>query len=224
MEDRDSKFIWKVLFVIFLLFLVGVIFYFVGKNVGKSKNCEECTECANNVGERDTKAHQYGKSTYNGHDVNYRIYAVDYNIGLVLLSNPDKKSMTVTVDRDSVKNYFNVDIGSNSEFVKTFGKEIKQIYVGYFGNAIGQECVLLLMADGTIEYIPLLKEFSNPNWKDEGSINKFNSHGTISGVTNVVELVYLKVESSTGDYYSVGAVRKDGTLYDLMEFVPNMDL
>ena len=80
------------------------------------------------------------------------------------------------------------------------------------------------MADGTVEYIPLYKEFSNPNWKSLNNNERFNSRGAISGITNVVEFIYLKVESSAGDYYSVGAVRKDGTMYDLMEFVPNMDL
>ncbi len=79
------------------------------------------------------------------------------------------------------------------------------------------------MADGTVEYIPIYKELSNPNWKNLSDSERFNSRGAIPGMTNVVGFLYLQVDNMSG-YYSVGAIRKDGTFYDLMEFLPNMDV
>ncbi len=219
MEERDSSFIWKIVLVIFLLILVGIIFYFVGKNSVSSTKCSECQDCANWVGEKDPKTHQLGNSGGS----NYRIFAVDNNMGVSVLSNSDRKSITVAINRDGVRNYFNIDVGSNSEFVKTFNKEIRQIFIGYFGQAAGQECILLIMADGTVEYIPIVKELKNPNWRNMSDSEKFNSRGAINGLTDVVGFLYLQVDNTSG-YYSVGAIRKDGTFYDLMEFVPNMDL
>lgn len=88
---------------------------------------------------------------------------------------------------------------------------IVDVFVGGFGNGMGNETMLFLMEDGTVEYMPIMKAYKEKNYR---------SHGKIPGVENVIKFM-------NGDYYhipygpysNVFAQRADGKFYSLAEIL-----
>ena len=209
MEENKKSFWLRVVLVIALI----IVFAFIGFYIGKISNgCETCKKCEEVV--KDPKAHNIGKNVINGQNVIYDIYANDNIMGIQVGSNSDQKSVTIDVYKDAINKYFNMNLGSNISAVTSFNQKLLNVFIGYFGQAAGQEYLLFLLEDGTIEYIPIYKELLNGG--------NFNSYGKIVGVNDVIGFVYLTVEKTNFDYYSVGAVRSDGTIYDLMDFLDTM--
>lgn len=94
-----------------------------------------------------------------------------------------------------------------------FGKEIKDTYFGL----IGQDKVdytLSLMNNGTVEYIPVYQAISN------NGIDGLVSYGALQSIEDAVKFytVYARV-GMTGNYSTIIAQTKDGTLYDLAPMI-----
>ena len=220
-EENSGGGFFKFILVVVLLVLAFMIGFFISKSMNSSK-CDvkgQDDSTAKKQVEVDSRAHRVG-SDANGNS--YKIFAIDRDMGISVVSNDDQRSVTIEIDKTGIRNYYGVRLDSNSSFIKTFSQKIEQIYIGYFGTEAGSEYLLFLMEDGTIEYIPIYDEVSNSEWNSMYDGEKFNSHGSIYGISDVVSFIYLTVESSSGDYYSIGAQRSDGTIYDLMEFVDTM--
>ena len=89
---------------------------------------------------------------------------------------------------------------------------IKQLLFGEFGQATGGECILFLMEDGTVEYIPLLKDI-NDNWGQQDNTKKANSYGKLDGVKDIISLIPAEADG----YHTILARQVDGTVIDLNE-------
>lgn len=76
-------------------------------------------------------------------------------------------------------------------------------------NAVGNEYVMFLMTDGTLEYIPIYKALTE---------SEIKSYGRIKNVDNVVELVSASaspIDSDVGNYVTTIAKTSDGNCYNL---------
>ena len=76
-------------------------------------------------------------------------------------------------------------------------------------NAVGNEYVMFLMTDGTLEYIPIYKALTE---------SEIKSYGKIKNVDNVVELVSASaspIDSDVGNYVTTIAKTSDGNCYNL---------
>jgi len=207
MEERKSYFWYKVILFVSFIVLALCVGYFIGRILTKCDSCEKVS--------RDSKAYNIGENTINGQRVVYDIYAVDNIMGIQVVSNDDQKSVSIDIYKEVIDSYFNIDIDSDKSIVTSFDSRLINVFIGYFGQGVGQEYLLFLLEDGTLEYIPIYKEVL--------SNGTFKSHGKIVGISDVIGFVYLTVDKNSSGYYSVGAVRSDGTVYDLMEFIDKMN-
>ena len=95
---------------------------------------------------------------------------------------------------------------------KTLNKRISQIFIGGYGQAMGNEVILYLMEDGTIQYTPIHKELTGDNWKQADNDKKFISYGELPGVE---EVVGLSMANTSAGYATTIARKADGSFYDL---------
>lgn len=141
------------------------------------------------------------------------------NYGISMSINADKKSVTLSFDWNVFSEVFGPTHEEMTEYqIIGFNKEIKDVFVGNFSQAVGSEALLYLMNDGTVEYTTLFEK-GNLNYaydySSEGIIGKhFVSKGAVPGVTNVVTFYNVTAASQTGWYTSIGATA-DGSFYDL---------
>lgn len=91
-------------------------------------------------------------------------------------------------------------------------EKIVDIFISGFGNGIGDETAFFLMADGTVEYMPIMKAHEKGEYK---------SYGKLPGVENVIK--FMSGELYEGGPYGalVGsfAQRADGKLYRLLDVI-----
>lgn len=234
-KKKSNKAQLLIVVVIMLLFVFGCGLY-LGKQLFENKNkqqgpvnnintenVEKPDPVNNNVEpeppvEEDTKSHKSLKEV-DADNVETiftpQFYNSDY--GLVAQLQSDGKTVKLFIDAQTIKNVYDIDILiSGEKYMKTitFDKNVKQVFLGGYGHAVGQEILFFVMDDGTVKSVPFYGQLRKI---DEGEI--FNNIETIEGVTNVVYLYNLTVEKDGHGYYSVGAARKDGTFYDIFEFI-----
>lgn len=119
----------------------------------------------------------------------------------------DKRTVTLTI------NWGEYNLTGDDENIKTYTitleKNVKDVYVVGFGQAIGQECALYLMEDGTVEYNKIINEMQETT--------TLNSSGPIEGVTNIdrIETGQSGLKDDVGWGINNYAIRKDGKFYDL---------
>lgn len=123
------------------------------------------------------------KADENGNMKLYLSYAKDYVSGY-------------GIDTTGVKDYNEVEIISD--------KKILDVHIGIFGLDVAGTTVLLLMEDGTVEYIPVICSLKN---------NEFKIYGTFENVEGIVRLL----DASSSFSRTVLAQKADGTFYDLNE-------
>ena len=98
-----------------------------------------------------------------------------------------------------------------SNVVIDFGvKKVQNVYNAKAAQTEFANCILFLMEDGTVEYMPLGYAIKNDD---------FRSYGKIDGVENVVDIV--TAQTGTGEpasgYLTTLLIQKDGTAYDISE-------
>lgn len=212
-----------VMILVFMLFTFG-LGLFLGKKVFVENNNKEKEPVNNENTETNTpaptseKAHTSFVEKNGEYELNYSQSVYDNNFGLSMYLLSDQKSVRITVSKYAIKDIYQVDIKEDFTKVLNFDKKVLQIFFGGFGQGVGAETIVFLMEDGTIEYIPFYKEISKTNWSSLSESEKMNSYGTVNGVTNVIGLYKLSVDSEFSGYISIGATRKDGSFYNLFEF------
>lgn len=110
---------------------------------------------------------------------------------------------------ESLRDYF---IGDRDDLGDThtisFSQPVASADCLGFGQAAGEETLFFVMADGTVEYMPVFHAYIN---------NKFESYGKVPGVENVVTVRPASakdIESHSGWGTNL-AFRSDGRFYDL---------
>lgn len=105
---------------------------------------------------------------------------------------------------------------------KNFDKNITQVLIASIGQAAGDEAILYLMEDGTVEYTPVYKELTSDRWGQGQKDQLFNSYGKLPGVEGVVSLIQANVYTGNiGGYITALAKKADGTFYDLQPILSN---
>lgn len=163
------------------------------------------------------------------------------NYGLSLVINPDKKSITLSIDNDTFMPIANqVIIGStwvpNSTTVyqiKRFTKNIVDVFIGELGQDASGLTLFFLMDDGTVEYTPLFLKKANSdgttyydfnfkhNYTSDSNITDtyFESMGTINGVEDVIKFYNVDANSNGFGYRTTIVAKKDGSFYDLGKII-----
>ena len=96
-----------------------------------------------------------------------------------------------------------------------FGKEIKDTCFGLIGQD-KVDYILLLMNNGTIEYIPVYQALST------NGIDDLVSYGILQGIEDVVKFYTTCVRiGMTGKYSTIIAQTKGVTPYDLVPIINN---
>ncbi len=89
--------------------------------------------------------------------------------------------------------------------------QVADVFVGGFGNGMGDETMLFLMEDGTVEYMPIMKAYEEKS---------YHSYGKIPGVENVIKFMHGDYSHIPyGPYRNVFAQRADGKFYSLAEIL-----
>ncbi len=236
-KKKKSPILLIVIIIVFMLLTFGLGIYF-GKEVFANKGNNNKPNKDNNTNIEvdntnievdntntetpitpDEKAHNSLIEKGEEYDTTFIPNVNDSRLGLEAKILTDKQSVKVTLHLDDLSEYYAINLGKG-EYSKTisFNKEVKQVFIGFFGQAAGGEALLFVMADGSVEYIPIYNEVKKDNWASLSDTDKLNSYGALEGVTSVEYVYYMQVDGFSG-YYSVGAARKDGTFYNLFEFL-----
>lgn len=126
----------------------------------------------------------------------------------------------ITIHWDNLAENFNYNHKTGTEEFTAFGPtegQVIDVLFGRFGQDVGEEAILFLMNDGTVEYVPYylaLKE------------NDFRSRGKLKGINNIIRLLYVNASNpnGVGGYRTVLAQRADGTLYDLSSTINDLNI
>lgn len=126
----------------------------------------------------------------------------------------DQKSVNLKINWNSYGPQVGITDSSNDigEYAITnFSKKIVDVFIGEFGQAAGEETILYLMEDGTVEYTPIVKAKKS---------NNFASFGILNGVDNIVKFYSTSASVPNGSgYITVIAQKADGTFYDLSTII-----
>ena len=97
--------------------------------------------------------------------------------------------------------------GKNIANITGFSGKIKDYYYAKFGQAYGQETLLFIMDDGSVEYLPNHEAFKN---------NNFKSRGKIAGLEKIIKIHQVSTHDQNGfGWITALAEDKDGNYYDL---------
>ena len=115
--------------------------------------------------------------------------------------------------------------GESKEFpyAVNVGYDIRNVYVGGWGQGAGNNTLFYLLKDGTVAYTPITSDVA-PTYVNDPSIKTLNSEGKIEGVEDVVMLATVQVgftNAAAGGYATTIAIKADGTFYDLREILLN---
>ena len=183
----------------------------------ESVESENTENNSNKVTDNNKESCSLKLPIFNNNCINNKDKNIQYNIttnyqGIYCKLNKDNKSVNIDFDWDKLKSLYGINIPSglnnNHQSVKisNFDKEICNIYIYGFGQAIGQETVLFLMSDGTVEYMPLRKSLKNQEYK---------SYGKIAGIEEIVTINSGSCTPEFGGWYDIFAIKQDGSFYIL---------
>lgn len=156
---------------------------------------------------------------------------IEGNYGLSMKINPDKKSITLSIDWN-VFGPLSSATAYSSEIIDYqitgFSKEIDQTFIGDFGQDSMGITLFYLMDDQTVEYTPMFinktdsqnNTFYNMNYTYEKSTDGrvtgtyFTTNGTLAGAKDIIKLYTVNASNGGGWRTTIGAT-KDGSFYDL---------
>lgn len=131
------------------------------------------------------------------------------DMGITIVESNNKKSIDLKFGK-KIYDYYALEAGEEYSSKIEFDKEIKQIVVGSFGQGVGEERIFILLSDGTVESVYPY------------GIIKMNNKIVSNKIANIdyaTSINLMVVETEPSWYYSVGVLRSDGTIYDLVEFI-----
>lgn len=201
------------LLVVIILGMAGYLFY--DKVLYKEKDKKEINDIREqNIKEVITNDDTYkmdydaSKALNTTNDIYFpQVYGHDLTV-LYDSYISDQKKLSITYK----KNMYSANYDPNSNDTNTImletDKKVIDICIATFGVQ-SENVILLLMDDGTVEYIPIIKAIQN---------NDIRVYGTLEGIENVVKFVSV-YSGKTGDTLvgslTVLAQKADGTFYDL---------
>lgn len=218
MEVKKNKNVGLIIIVIILLLAcIGMgAFIFINKDkltaqknttttiTNDNKNVEnKTTECAKINYDLDTD--QYGFSTN--------------VVGISVSVDKTRKTARISYNGATVSNALGLNWvtatdTSTYELIdtKSFDKKIVQVLIDGSGQDASSATILYLMEDGTVEYVPILKDI-NTNWSQADNTKKFNSYGKLNGIADIISLVPAEAQG----YHTVLARKADGTVINLAD-------
>lgn len=226
-KGNNKKILWVVIVLIFII--LGLVFYIIyDKDVFHFKNSTDVLE--KNQQNKEEKGEEINSNDLDDFNVKSNpLLQLDLS---KCINNPDEsytlalymnatKGINISLDstRKSVSFSFNAhhisqnySLGWVTSFedysmqVQTisFAEKISDIYLGGFGQSVTGDTLLILMNDGTVEYIPLKKAFAKDAYH-------LNSYGKLPNVEGVVKFYTANV---TGGVTTL-AQKADGSFYDL---------
>ena len=153
-----------------------------------------------------------------GHDdMDYKPYLRTERIFGVQAAVTSSNEVSISIT-DSGVDYFKYENSESFSDTVTFktDKKVLRIYNCQFGQGLGQETIVMIMEDGTVEYMPIAYAIKN---------NDFRSYGKIEGIENAAEVMYASahtIEPGMG-YIALLVVEKDGTAHDLTDYFWKLD-
>ena len=204
-----------VLVVILLLACVGMgAFIFINKDKLFSSDSAIVKNEKKGTNDKTTKC------TDISYDLNTNEYGLGNRAGGVsVLVDKTRKNATISYNAATVSNTFSLGWFSGADTsvyesidTKKFDKKITQVLIDGPGQDASNLSVLYLMEDGTVEYIPLLKDI-NDNWGQQDNAKKANSYGKLDGIKDIISLIPAEADG----YHTILARQVDGTVIDLNE-------
>ena len=214
-EKKKSNVGLIILVVILLLACVGMgAFIFINRNnlMNKDNNTTIVKNEKKNVKDKTTKCVDIS------YDLNTNEYGLsDTSNGISVDIDKTRKNVRISYNGATVSNSFGLGWFTAADTdtyelidTKTFDKKISQVLIDGSGQDVTNLAILYLMEDGTVEYVPILKEL-NTNWSNSENSKKFNSYGKLKGISEVISLV----PAEANGYHTVLAKKADGTVTNL---------
>ncbi|MBR2711032.1 MAG: hypothetical protein IKE89_01025 [Bacilli bacterium] len=216
-EKKKSNAGLIVLVVILLLACVGMgAFIFINKDA--IFNGENGQTIINN--KDNSKKEKATKCPDISYDLNTNEYGLSENeAGIAISIDKTRKNVTISYNAATVSQTFSLGWFSGADTTiyeiidtKTFDKKITQVLIDGSGQDVSSMAILYLMEDGTVEYVPLLKDI-NDNWGQQDNTKKVNSYGKLEGVSDIVSLISAEADG----YHTVLARKADGTVINLSD-------
>ena len=193
---------------------MGGYIVFNNKLASKENTTTTIKNEKNSVNEKTTKCADIS------YDLNTNEYGLNARgVGFTVDVDNSRKSARISYNGATVSSSFGLGWFTGADTntyelidTKTFDKKIAQVLIDGSGQDVIGSAILYLMDDGTVEYVPILKEL-NTNWQQNDNSKKFNSYGKLDGITDVISLIPA---SATG-YHTVLARKADGTVINLVD-------
>ena len=135
------------------------------------------------------------------------VSAVLTNNNTVRLTFTKLEGTTSFPNAEQYYNTYNIEINFTD-------KKVQNIYSMGAGQSASANCLLFLMEDGTVEYMPLAYAIAN---------NDFRSYGKIEGIEDIVDMVSASISGPGSGYATVLVIQEDGTAYDIGEQLFNIN-
>lgn len=157
-------------------------------------------------------------------EISYDLKTSEYGLrstgaGIFVDVDKSRKSVSISYNGATINKSFSLGWTTAAETysyelidTKTFTKKISQVLIDGSGQDATNSAILYLMEDGTVEYVPILKEI-NTNWSQPDNTKKFNSYGKLNGISEVISLVPAEAQG----YHTILAKKADGTVTDLTD-------
>lgn len=221
----------KVLMIVMLLVILGLSFYivydkgfFVSNNSNTVKQKSLNKENENVLSNTDTtkdndckveRGIDSNKCINNNNKYTLAVYN-NGGRGIDLTLDDSRKKLTISFNCSTINRVYSLGWVTALESYDmekqdiAFDQEIADMFIGGFGQDSSNDTLLLLMKDGSIQYIPIRKAFQN----DRMSLK---SYGKLSDVSDVIKFYSANVT----DGVTTIAQKADGTFYDLSVVLKN---
>ena len=217
MEEKKSKNVGLIIVIIILLLVcIGMIgFIFINKDkLTAPKNTTTITNENKNVEDKVTKCDKIN------YDLDTNQYSLSANaVGISVVVDNTRKKARISANAATISNSFGLSWVTAVDpnvyeliDIKTFDKKITQVLIDGSGQDATNATILYLMEDGTVEYVPILKDI-NTNWGQTDNTKKFNSYGKLNGISDIISLVPAEAQG----YHTDLARKVDGTVIDLAD-------
>lgn len=161
---------------------------------------------------------------------------IEGNYGLSTKINPDKKSVTLSINWNTFGPLSTASSYSSEVIdyqITGFSKEINQVFIGDVGQDAMGITIFYVMDDQTVEYTPMFvrktdsqnNTYYEMNYRyQKGADGKitgtyFATNATLADAKNVVKLYSADASNGSGWRTTIGAT-KDGSFYDLGAMIP----
>ena len=131
----------------------------------------------------------------------YLLYDSFLGIELSLYTSSQNVLELTFLNEEEVYKSYGLAKGSTTEKKIKFNKKIGDFKICQFGQAVGNEMIVVILEDGTAEYIPMYEMLKE---------QKYSSYGTVDGISNAVKFYEVNaggadnmIQTSDGKIYSL---------------------